>query len=57
MDYDIPQDVFDEWVKQCDCCPDCSDCPCPGAMTGGLCDNMPCRCDDEFDFESGMHEY
>jgi hypothetical protein len=41
-----PQYVVDEWKKECDCCPECNQCPCDGVMAGGLCDNMPCNCDD-----------
>ena len=45
--YAPPQHVIDEWIKQCNCCPLCSPCPCDGVAAGGLCDNLPCDCDDE----------
>jgi len=53
---EIPEGVMANWVKQCNCCPECSPCPCNGVITGGLCDNL-CYCDEEPDEpDDGMDE-
>lgn len=59
MDWqDIPQDVVDEWAKQCSCCVECSGGVCGGVMAGGLCDNTPCRCLDHDDnYGDTYHDY
>ena len=44
---DIPDDVMEMWLSQCSCCPECNQTPCGGVVQGGLCDGMPCRCEDE----------
>lgn len=38
-------------MKWCRCCPDClpEGTPCTGAMVTGICDDRPCRCDDDND--------
>lgn len=44
-----PQEVIDEWIKQCSCCPNCHGCPCAGVEAGGMCDSMNgqfCRCNE-----------
>ena len=33
-------------LKDCRCCRACNWRPCEGAMAGGLCDELDCRCDD-----------
>lgn len=42
---------YDQWIvncaEACNCCPNCGSVPCGGCMAGGMCDNSPCRCDDE----------
>lgn len=47
---DIPEEVINEWINQCSCCPECSQVPCPGVMAGGLCDNS-CDCVDDEEYE------
>lgn len=47
--YDPPDEFFIEMAKDCRCCPDCAQVPCPGVCAGGLCDGY-CRCDDERDY-------
>ena len=48
-DYEIPQDVIENWLKECHCCPLCGqDRPCEGVMAGGLCDDF-CQCDEEIE--------
>ena len=42
-----PPHVVREWMKECVCCPICWHCPCDGVMAGGMCDHMPCECDDD----------
>ncbi len=47
----MPEELTeDEWLQEiaakCNCCPECWQVPCGGCMYGGLCDNMPCRCDE-----------
>lgn len=39
--------VANSLKKHCRCCPICGDNPCAGVLQGGLCDEMPCRCEDE----------
>lgn len=34
-------------AKDCACCGQCADVPCGGCTAGGVCDRLPCRCDDE----------
>lgn len=43
------QEHIKESMRYCSCCPLCSDPPCDGAMAGGVCDQAPCRCDDDWD--------
>ncbi len=33
-------------ARDCRCCQDCSECPCPGCLAGGICDDDECHCDD-----------
>jgi len=50
---DTPKEIVSEWVKQCDCCPECSNVPCCGVMAGGLCDNS-CYCSlADYDYDLG----
>lgn len=52
---DTPQEVIDEWIKACNCCPVCQNIPCEPVMQGSLCE-CKCECDygmngSEDDFE------
>lgn len=53
---DIPQELINEWLRQCDCCPMCSDVPCGGVMCGGLCDKA-CHCEDLHETDSDYDDY
>ena len=53
---DIPQDVLNMWLEQCYCCPECNQVPCGGVVQGGLCDQMPCRCEDPEYFDEWSYE-
>jgi hypothetical protein len=48
-DFDPPPDVIEAWAQSCRCCSWCWECPCPACCAGGVCDAMPCRCDDDDD--------
>jgi hypothetical protein len=45
--HDPPLDVVEEWSRHCQCCMDCWEYPCAACCAGGVCDAMPCRCDEE----------
>lgn len=45
-DYDGQMALAESVAPFCDCCPKCQDHPCAGVMAGGLCDMMPCQCED-----------
>jgi len=45
-EYEIPEDVIAVASKSCDCCPECQQHPCDGALAGGLCDQIRCVCDE-----------
>ena len=36
-----------ECARTCRCCASCKECPCAGVTAGGVCDALPCDCDDE----------
>lgn len=41
----------------CVCCDVCWNPPCEGCAAGGVCDMLPCRCDDEpDDYDEGETE-
>lgn len=47
--HDPPPEVIEAWARGCRCCPQCWSCPCDGCCAGGVCDAMPCRCEDGAD--------
>jgi hypothetical protein len=52
-DEEVPQQLMDIWVKQCNCCHVCNQMkPCGGIMAGGLCDDL-CECNDDYDESDG----
>lgn len=44
---------YQRWLTDCAsgclCCPCCWECPCSACTAGGVCDAIPCRCDEERD--------
>jgi hypothetical protein len=44
-----PPEVIEAWAKWCRCCQGCRNPPCEGVMTGGMCDEGRCSCDDDYD--------
>lgn len=44
---DMPDDVMEVWLSACICCRECNQAPCGGVAQGGVCDQMPCRCEDD----------
>lgn len=38
-------------AKECRCCPNCGNPPCPGCTAGGICDESDCYCGDEHESE------
>lgn len=49
-DWNPPAEFFHAVSRDCRCCVDCADVPCPGVCAGGMCDEM-CHCDDRDDLE------
>ncbi len=47
IEHGPPNHVVAEWIKQCNCCPNCNQkIPCYGVQVGGLCDGF-CDCEDK----------
>lgn len=45
-EHGIPDDVVARWAEDCRCCPECHTQPCAGCSQGGICDALPCTCDN-----------
>ncbi len=52
----IPDDVLATWAQNCRCCPVCWMSPCEACAAGGVCDAIPCRCDDESEYDDGYDD-
>lgn len=50
-----PPEVIEAWARECRCCPCCRQCPCPGVMAGGMCDDFACA-HEERDMDADNEE-
>lgn len=55
---DIPQDVLENWARECrnGCGVTCGNRPCDACCAGGICDEMPCECEDDYDLDDDSRQ-